>query len=187
MEKVPPRTIPAAVLLLTMLLACAVSAAAQEIPTEVRPGAGLTVGGTVSEYKLSYGENSLGGASVYTDFNLTTHYGIEGEARWLLYHQQANVHTTTWLVGPRVLFDFRALHGMTPYVKLLVGDGDFNFPYNYATGQYFVMAPGAGVDLPIAHRLNIRLIDVEYQTWPQFSFGALHTYGVSAGISYHIF
>ena len=186
MQSVLPKWIPAIALLFATLFGYAGRAAAQEMPTEVRPGAFIAVGATFSDYQIDYGQNKLGGPAVYVDLHLTTHYGMEGEARWLIYNQAENVHATTWLVGPRATFDPRMLHGLTPYVKLLVGDAHFNFPYNYATGEYFVLAPGAGVDLPIGHRLSIRLIDVEYQSWPQFSYGTLHPYGASVGLSYRI-
>ncbi|HXB61534.1 MAG TPA: outer membrane beta-barrel protein, partial [Acidobacteriaceae bacterium] len=162
MEIARPKWIPAAALLLTAMIACAGRAAAQEDPTEVKPGAFLAAGGMLSAYKLDYGEHRLGGYSAFLDMNLTTRYGIEGEARWLVFNQQANVNAKTFLIGPRILFNPRILRGVTPYVKLLVGDGKFNFPYNYATGSYFVMAPGAGADVPLGHtRFRIRLIDVE--------------------------
>jgi len=182
-----PRYLAAAVLLIATLTACAGSAAAQEIPTETKPGGFVTVGGTVSDYQINYGDHKLGGATVFADINLTTHYGIEGEERWLIFHQQQDLHATTSLVGPRVVFDARVLGRLRPYAKFLVGDANFTFPYDYATGQYFVMAPGAGVDLPIGHKLSLRLIDVEYQSWPQFSYGSLHPYGASVGMSYQIF
>jgi hypothetical protein len=187
MEIARPKWIFAA-LLLTAMIACAGVAAAQEDPTETKPGAFLSAGGAVSAYKLDYGEHRLGGYSIYLDMNLTRNYGIEGEARWLVFNQQANVHATTWLIGPRIQFAPRILRGAIPYVKLLVGDGKFNFPYNYATGSYFVMAPGAGVDIPLGHsKFTLRLIDVEYQDWPQFSFGPMHSYGASTGISYRFY
>jgi len=190
MEIARPKWISAAApaLLLTAILACAGRAAAQEDPTETKPGAFIAAGGTLSAYKLDYGQHRMGGYSGYIDMNLTLNYGIEGEARWLVFNQQANVHATTWLVGPRVQFAPRILRGVTPYVKFLVGDGKFNFPYNYAAGNYFVMAPGAGADLPVGQsKFIIRLIDVEYQDWPQFSFGPMHSYGVSVGISYRFY
>jgi hypothetical protein len=188
MEIARPKWIPAAALLLTVMAVCAGRAAAQEDPTETKPGAFIAAGGTLSAYKIDYGMHRLGGYSVFLDMNLTEHYGIEGEARWLVFNQQANVNTKTYLVGPRIQFAPRILRGATPYVKFLAGNGRFNFPYNYATGNYFVMAPGAGVDIPLGQsRFSIRLIDVEYQDWPQFSFGAMHAYGASTGISYRIF
>ena len=174
----------AAVLLLAGFLHC--SLRAQEIPTEVRPGASITAGGGVSHYNIDYGQNALNGVEVYVDLNVTTHVGVEGEGRWLFLNQQANVHESTMLVGPRISFNSHLIGNLTPYVKVLVGDAKFNFPYNYATGSYFVLAPGAGIDLPVSQRFSIRLLDVEYQSWPQFTYGSLHPLGVSFGISYRI-
>jgi len=169
-------------------IAWAERASAQEMPTETKPGAFIAAGGEFSAYKLDYGEHKLGGYGMYLDMNLTTNYGIEGEARWLNINQQANVYASTYLVGPRMMFNPRILGPVTPYVKLLVGDGKFNFPYNYATGSYFVLAPGAGADMQLGQsKFIVRLIDVEYQDWPQFSFGPMHSYGVSVGISYRFY
>jgi len=188
MEIARPKWISAAALLLTAIFVCSGRAAAQEDPTETKPGAFLAAGAAFSAYKLDYGEHWLNGYSVFLDMNLTSHYGIEAEERSLVFNQQADVNTRTVLAGPRIIFDPLMLRGFTPYVKFLVGNGTFNFPYHYGTGNYFVMAPGAGVDIQLGHsKFGIRLIDVEYQDWPQFSFGPNHSYGVSTGITYRFY
>ncbi|MDR3735054.1 MAG: hypothetical protein P4L10_05880 [Acidobacteriaceae bacterium] len=175
----------AVALLGVSLLLCPARAMAQEMPTETKLGASLIAGGGISEYQIDYGKRVLGGVHTYIDFNLASRYGFEAEGRWLFTNQSANVHASTKLIGPRVsLFRF---HGIQPYAKLLVGSGHFNFPYNYAVGNYFVMAPGAGMDVELHHKIVVRLIDVEYQAWPQFTYGAIHPYGVSVGIAYRIF
>ena len=46
------------------------------------------------------------------------------------------------------------------------------------------IAPGAGVDLRLGQRWRVRLVDFEYQDWPGFTYGAIHPYGVTAGISF---
>jgi hypothetical protein len=69
---------------------------------------------------------------------------------------------------------------------LLSGGGRFDFPYGYAHGNYFVVAPGAGLDLRLGQKVRVRLIDMEYQVWPGFSIGSLHPYGISAGISFQL-
>jgi hypothetical protein len=74
-----------------------------------------------------------------------------------------------------------------PFVKVLAGIGHFEFPYRYATGNYFVIAPGAGVDFALNRRLKVRVVQLEYQSWPQFTYGNLHSYGISSGISVRIF
>lgn len=147
------------------------------------PGSLVSVGGMVSGYNIDYGKRNLGGVTVFADFNPTWRFGIEGEARLLRYHQENDTHLSTYLVGPRVSF---GKHRLNPYAKVLVGLGQFNFPFNYATGSYFVLAPGAGVDYRINQRIKLRLVDVEYQQWPQFTYGAIHPYGISTGISFSI-
>ena len=67
-------------------------------------------------------------------------------------------------------------------------NGKFHYPYNYAEGSYFVLAPGAGLDVKIGQsRYSVRVIDFEYQSWPNFTYGGLNPYGVSAGVTVRIF
>lgn len=157
-------------------------AVGQALPTATAPGAYVSVGGTYSIFQSAYGQRVLGGAGIYVDINPWRQVGIEGEARWLRQNKLANTTETTYLIGPRIEIQ---RHRFSPYIKTLVGLGYFNFPYNYAKGKYFVIAPGAGVNYNLTYNVKIRLIDVEYQEWPQFTFGNINPYGVSVGISYH--
>ena len=171
--------------LLFALLFFALQARAQEMPTETRPGAYIAIGGSYSRYNAAYGHNTLGGIAGYIDGNISTNLGAEAEERWLFLHQAANVTERTDLIGPRItIVDW---HAFVPYAKVLIGMGHFNFPYNYGTGNYFVVAPGAGLDLHFGKHICVRVIDFEYQSWPQFTYGAIRPYGVSAGMSYRIF
>jgi hypothetical protein len=145
------------------------------------PGSLVAIGVIGSGYQLDYGHRHLAGVGAYADFNLTWRLGIEGEARLLRYHQEDDTHVSTYLIGPRLSF---GKHRLNPYGKVLVGLGKFNFPFNYGHGSYFVVAPGAGVDYRINRRVRLRLVDFEYQEWPQFTFGAMQTYGLSTGISF---
>jgi hypothetical protein len=166
--------------LLLLLLSGAVRAGrAQAMPTATGPGMYLIVGGTVSSFQSDYGKQIIAGAGMYVDANLFWRYGMEAEVRRMAYPTFGERQTTA-LVGPR--WSLRA-KGLVPYAKLLVGGGRFDFPYGYAKGDYFVVAPGAGVDLRMGQKVRLRLVDFEYQTWPGFSFGPLHPYGISAGIS----
>ena len=51
-----------------------------------------------------------------------------------------------------------------------------------------MIAPGAGIDWRVHRsRFSLRLIDVEYQIWPNFvPYGEIHPYGASAGISFQV-
>jgi len=153
----------------------------QALPTATAAGAYVTVGGMGSISKMDYGQRTVRGATLYADLNRTWRYGAEIQVQSLQFN---GTRETTFLAGPRVSFRSR---GLIPYVKVLVGVGKFDAPYNYGAGRYLVYAPGAGLDWDLTQRLRLRLINVEYQSWPQFTFGQLHPYGASAGISLRIF
>jgi len=153
---------------------------AQALPTGTGPGMYIIGGGSISEFEADYGKQAISGGGFYVDSNLFWRYGIETEARRVVYPHFGE-RQTTLLAGPR--WSFRA-KGLVPYAKFLIGGGRFDFPYGYGHGDYFVMAPGAGVDLRLGEKIRVRLVDVEYQDWAGFTFGPLHPYGVSAGISY---
>lgn len=168
-----------------MILACAprfARAQARESGTEDHPT--LWAGGGASLYNVQYGEQKLVGITAFVDADSARRIGIEGEGRWLEFHQSANVHVETYMIGPRYHFDIGRFQ---PYVKGMVGFGDFNFPYNYAHGSYLIVGAGGGVDFRLNHRWSVRLADVDYQNWPQFTFGSMTSVGVSSGIRWRIF
>jgi hypothetical protein len=109
---------------------------------------------------------------------------VEAEARWLVFHQTGEVHAETWSIGPRYRYSFGRFQ---IYGKGLVGLAQFNFPYNYAHGNYLVIAPGGGVDYRLTNRIRLRVADFEYQYWPQFTFGTMTSAGVSTGFRMRIF
>jgi len=168
-----------------LLLAAPNSAAAQSEPAGIGPGRYIQVGGQVSGYHINYGMQSLGGAGIFADANFYRKFGVEAEARMFRFHESEEVHDSTYLVGPR----FSILSGrFRPYAKLLVGRGEFYYPFHYAKGSYNVVAPGGGIDWhPEGTRLTIRVLDVETQNWPNFSYGSLHAYGISSGIALRVF
>jgi opacity protein-like surface antigen len=133
---------------------------------------------------VQYGEQKLVGITAFFDADSARRIGIEGEGRWLEFHESASVHAETYMIGPRYHFDIGRFQ---PYVKGMVGFGEFNFPYNFAHGSYLLVAAGGGVDYRLSRRWSVRLADVEYQNWPQFTFGSMTSVGVSAGIRYRIF
>lgn len=165
------------------LLLLEVGAHSQALPTATGPGSYTDIGVSGSYFNLNYGQRWVGGGSIYLDANLYHRYGAEIQYQTFRYNQENGVRQTTYLAGPRVSFRD---YGLVPYVDLLVGRGDFDFPYGYAKGTYFVYAPGAGLDYDLTKKIKLRLINVQYQEWPQFTFGNLHPYGASVGISLRI-
>ena len=124
------------------------------------------------------------GITGFVDVDTKRRLGIEAEGRWVEYLQTANVHVETYSIGGRYHFDAGRFE---PYAKGLVGFGNFNFPYNYAYGHYLVVTAGGGVDFHWKGRVYVRAADVEYQDWPNFTFGNMNTFAVSAGLRVRIF
>lgn len=170
-------------ILLSLLLLCPHSTA-QNIPTAEGPGSYIAVGGGISAFQADYGQRILGGATLFADVNPTWRIGLEGEARYLRFNSSEDVTESNYLAGPRITLKpgpFR------PYVKLLVGAGKIAFPFHYANGTFLAYAPGAGLDYLVNDRVTLRVIDCEYQVWPDFaSYGELHPYGITAGISFRL-
>ena len=156
----------------------------QVVPAGDSGGYNLTVGATATGYALQYGDRKMIGIAAIADLDTKRRIGFEGEAQWLIFHQTANVHTTTWLVGPRYHLTYGRFQ---PYAKGLIGFGQFNYPYNLCQDTDLVIAPGGGVDYRISRRVRVRLADFEYQFWPQFHYGALSSYGISSGIRIRVF
>ena len=173
-----------AVGLVALAFAIPRAASAQVVPAGDAGGYNLTVGATATGDYLQYGARKMLGIAAIADLDTKRRIGVEGEAQWLIFHQTANVHTTTYLIGPRYHLTYGRFQ---PYVKGLVGFGQFNYPYNLGTDTDFVVEPGGGVDFRVTRRIRIRVADFEYQIWPQFHYGALTSYGLSTGIRVRIF
>ena len=167
-------------LLFAGAILCPPKSYSQALPTATGPASTVQVGVGLSSSHIDYGERWLSGPLVWFDYKPLLHLGVEGELRSLRYNQDLGIHGTTYLVGPTL--NLHRSFG-DPYFKAMIGSGRLTFPYSYAHGTYLVVAAGAGLDVHVGERMTVRVIDVSYQEWPQFSFGMMKTYGASAGIS----
>lgn len=166
-----------------MLVGLAGTASAQKVWAAKGGGSNIVVGVGASVFADPYGQTKIGGLWTYAAINPTWRYGVEGEMRSLKYHTDESVTQTNYLVGPRVY----VLSGnIRPYGKAVIGMGRMTFPFKYGTGSYLAYGGGGGVDWMVGDRLIVRVVDVEYQMWPQFTFGKLSPYGVSAGVSFRV-
>lgn len=168
--------------LAVLLLAGGRSAPAQSRESATAGNVFVWVGGGASGYYLQYGETKNLGITAYVDADSIRRFGFEAEGRWLEFHQENNIHAETYLAGPRFHFNVGRCQ---PYVKVLAGLGKFNFPFNYAHGSYFVVGGGGGLDYRLSRRWGARA-DFEYQNWPQFTFGAMSSGGVTVGLRWRI-
>jgi hypothetical protein len=149
-----------------------------------RGGSHLYAGGMFSTFSPDYGSNRLLGIGFYADFNVGSHLSAEAEGRFLRFNQVLDVHEDNYLIGPRYRWHY---HRLQPYAKFLLGNGQFNFPLNFAHGGYFMIAPGGGIDVTLKHHFMLRAIDYEYQHWSNFQGSSLTPNGFSFGIAYRVF
>lgn len=171
-------------LLLLAALGLPMHAPSQAAPAAERGGLVLSAGAMGSAFTLQYGDRKMLGITAFVDAESRRRLGIEAEGRLLKFHETANVHASTYLLGPR--FHWK-LGRWEPYGKALIGEGLFTFPYEFRHEHDLVIAPGGGLDIRINRILQIRAVDAEYQVWPQFSFGSMTSAGVSAGLRFRIF
>jgi len=169
----------AAALAAAMAFVAAAQARAQVTWDGEMGGLRMAAGVTGSGFNMQYGQRKILGFSAFVDADTKRRIGLEAEGRWLEFHQRDNVHAETYGAGLRYHFEKGRFQ---PYAKGLAGFGDFNFPYNYASGHYFVFTAGGGLDWHWRGRIYLRAVDFEYQDWPQFTYGAMTTVGVSAGL-----
>lgn len=172
-------------LLIVVCFAAANDLRAQVKESAERGGPLLSAGGAFSGYYVGFGERKMMGPTAFVDFGSRAPLSFEAEARWLNLNEVAGVHDTTYLAGPR--YSFREGARLRPYAKVLLGDGEFTFAYGLAHGNYFVIAPGGGVEYQWNKRVYLRLVDVQYQYWNQFTYGSLPSYGISSGLRIRIF
>jgi hypothetical protein len=174
--------------LLCILICCSLaavrSASGQARESAVAGGYSLWVGAGVSGQYIQYGGLDEAGVTAVVDADTVRRLGLEGEGRWIEYHKTADVHVESYLGGLRYHFNYGRFQ---PYAKGLAGVGLFNFPYDYAHGSYLVVAPGGGVDYRLTRRWSVRALDVEYQYWPQFTFGAMSSVSATVGLRYRVF
>jgi hypothetical protein len=163
---------------------------AQVAPTGFKSSLSLSAGGITSAFQFRDVGNvsdKTGGVGGYVDLTLLHGVGIEAEGRWQRFFVWDGIHRDNYLIGPRLQLLPR--WRTRPYLKVLGGFTDIGFGTFGGRGRFGSVALGGGLDFQLVRRVNVRIIDAEYQIqrWPA-SLG-LHSmpYGISAGIAYRIF
>jgi len=172
----------ASVLVLAACFCACHHAGAQVIPSADRGGFTLSAGGAGSGFYLQYGERKMLGISAFADADTHRGIGVEAEGNWMVFNQTANVHASTYAIGPRYHLNFGRVQ---PFATAKIGIGEFNFPYNLATGSYLIYTFSGGGDYRLNRKFHIR-IEAEDQLWPQFTYGSMASLAVKAGLRYTI-
>ncbi len=152
--------------------------------------ASINVGGYFSYGQMDYGQRHNFGPGAYGDFNYriwrNIGVGVEGEARFMNFHERSGVYEQNFLGGPRVTYALG--RRWLPYVKFLAGGTRFHYP-SFISNQvytYTTLAGGGGLDIRFNDRWTVRPADFEYQHL-DFPPTGLTPWVYSAGVSYRLF
>jgi hypothetical protein len=168
-------------------LACVLSLTAclhgQAVPTASRISSiALGVGGTW--INPDFGQSHIEAITFWGDFDLPHNLGVEGVIHYSVNTPQ-DISENSYILGPRYILRHKRFEG---YAKALVGVGHFGLQAGYnpypGTASYFEYAFGGGLDVRVAHHINIRAIDFEAQKWPGFEANGLSPYSLTFGASY---
>ncbi|MGA2438161.1 MAG: outer membrane beta-barrel protein [Acidobacteriaceae bacterium] len=153
---------------------------AQANPTASRSG-DLQIGAGYTIAKPDYGQQSFQGFTAYADFDLRSHLGLEAEFHQVSSTNSDQSYQRTYEVGGRY---FRTCGSLVPYLKAMIGRGDFNYPFGFTDLAYTLYAGGIGADYKLGPRLRLRG-EYEIQSWSGFSNGGLTPQLVTFGVAYH--
>jgi len=144
-------------------------ACAQSLTTASRAG-DLQAGGGFSVAESDYNGFRLKGATLYSSFDFTKHFGVEVDFHEMT-HGQDKFYERTYEAGGRYIPKHYGL--FTPYAKGMYGRGvlNYNSGYRYSDGTIFynniaynILTGGAGGEYEIKPWLKAR-VDFEYQYW----------------------
>lgn len=172
------------VVLLAALMACCLplTARSQSLPTASR-ALDLQVGGGFVFARSGYNFTPihLYGFSLYADAAIRPHWGAEFAFHHAKASEDSTIYERTYEIGPRV---FLTRGPLTPYAKVLIGRGVYNFRNNVANVAYNMYTFGGGGDFAVTRSINVRG-DYEYQNWVGFPLGTLHPSVVTIGVAWH--
>jgi len=165
---------------LALLLGGSSIAHAQATAAATRAG-DLQVGVGYTSAQPDYSPHRFTGYAAYADFDFRPNLGIEAEIHKVNTSGNDQSYQMTYDVGVRY---FRTYGRVVPYVKAMVGRGDFNYPYGYTNLSYTLYAGGVGADFKVSTHLRVRG-EYEYQRWTSFTPNGLTPQLITIGAAYH--
>ena len=153
---------------------------AQATSTASRAG-DLQIGLGFSIAKPDYGPQSFQGVTAYVDFDRHSHFGLEAQFHQVSSTDSYKSYQRTYEVGGRY---FRTCGPLVPYLKAMIGRGDFDYPFGQTDLSYTLYAGAIGADYKFGANLRLRA-DYELQSWSGFPNESLTPQIFSVAVAYH--
>lgn len=152
---------------------------AQAVPTATIPG-NVEIGGGYTNANPDYGPKRMGGFFLFADGDLWKHFGAEVNYHRISGDKPTTITENTVEVGAKYRYP---IHRLSPYLKILVGAGNFAFGSSSQDGTYRIYVGGGGLDYRVTNHLVARA-DYEYQRWGTFPPRGLQPNLFSAGVAF---
>ncbi len=163
---------------------------AQATPAATRGGMAQVGAGYTYSNEDEYPGKHLQGMSIYGTFDLNNHLGIEGDVHMAsVFKSYFNYKETSYDAGLRWTEHYRKF---SPYAKGLVGFGHSTAVNSRqivggsTPGSYFLFGLGGGLDYSLSDKINVRVVDFEYQRWPNFPPHGLTPPLFTFGVAYRL-
>ena len=152
---------------------------AQAVPAATIPG-DIQVGAGYVSANPDYGPTRSNGFFIFADADLWKHFGAEADYHRISEAGQTTITESTYEFGARYRYPIRNL---SPYVKIMIGAGNFAFGSSYQSGTYRNYVGGGGLDYRLTDHFVLRG-DYEYQRWGTFPPHGLQPNLFSAGVAF---
>lgn len=167
-------------LALALLLSGASVLHAQATSTASRAG-DLQIGVGYTSAKPDYGQQTFHGVVAYVDFDRHSHFGFEAQFHQVNSNNNDQSYQRTYEIGGRY---FRTYGPLLPYLKVMIGRGDFKYPFGQTDLSYNLYAGAIGADYKLGPHLRLRA-DYEMQRWSGFPNESLTPKLLSFAVAYH--
>jgi len=146
----------------------------------------LQAGAGVMYLDNDYTNRAAQGVAFWGDCDFTHFKGVligaEAEVHMGGIITPDDIGENSFLIGPRFTFQ---RHRLGIYGKILLGRATItNQDTNQSSSYNVIPAYGGGVDYRLNRKVNIRIVDVEMQKWPNFEPNTLSPVSVTIGASY---
>lgn len=167
-----------------LLMGLTTQVSAQALPAAAR-SARVQIGVGASFAKPDFTDATIKGISLYGSIDVGKHIGIDGEVHDMKLFTPRDVGESSYLLGLRYGIPEKRFY---PYAKVLAGLGSFSFQKGYfprnSASTHKIYALGAGLDYSASRRINIRVIDLEFQRWPGYGPHGLTPLVATFGLAY---
>lgn len=167
-----------------LVLLCSLAGTSSALHAQAAPAAtaigDLQVGVGYVRAQPDYSVLTFNGFAIYGDVDVFRHFGAEAEFHRISGGGTNATSETTYDIGGRYRYP---IGPFSPYLKIMVGRGSFNYSDSYQNGGYGMYAGGGGLDYRISRRIVLRA-DYEYQRWGSFPPHGLQPNLVTLGAAY---